>query len=76
VASRSSALESAKLAMERTRAHEAMVIPKKTTIEEMLNELEAFERECVERQDIGSLIFAAETEKSTGLLSLLRKNMT
>jgi SAM-dependent methyltransferase len=71
VQANSSALESAKPAIGGTAAQQMMIIPKKTTFEEMLNELETFERECLERQDIGSLIFAAEAEKSTGLLSLL-----
>ena len=48
-----------------------IVIPKERTIEEMLNELRSFERESIEAQDMGRLLFATEAEKSVGLLSLL-----
>lgn len=49
----------------------SMIIPKQLTIEEMLKELGELERECMEKQDMGSLLFATETKKSVGLLSLL-----
>jgi hypothetical protein len=48
-----------------------LVIPKERTIEEMLEELREFEREAIETQDIGRLLFVTETEKSVGLLALL-----
>jgi hypothetical protein len=48
-----------------------IVIPKERTIEEMLDELRSFERESIEAQDMGRLLFATEAEKSVGLLSLL-----
>jgi hypothetical protein len=48
-----------------------IVIPRETTISEMLEELKRFEREAIERQDMGGLLFATEAEKSVGLLSLL-----
>lgn len=48
-----------------------LVIPKERTIEEMLDELRSFERESIEAQDMGRLLFATEAEKSVGLLSLL-----
>ena len=48
-----------------------LVIPKERTIEEMLDELRFFERESIEAQDMGRLLFATEAEKSVGLLSLL-----
>jgi len=49
----------------------AIVIPKKRTIEEMLEELRTFENEAAISKDIGKLLFASETEKSVGLLDLL-----
>jgi SAM-dependent methyltransferase len=48
-----------------------LVIPKERTIEEMLDELRSFEREAIEAQDMGRLLFATETEKSVGLVALL-----
>ena len=41
------------------------------TLEEMFNALLEFEREGMEKKDMGTMLFAAETEKSVGLLSLL-----
>lgn len=49
----------------------AIVVPKERTIEEMLEDLNAFEAEAFEAKDIGRLLFATETEKSIGLLALL-----
>ena len=40
----------------------------------MFQELGMFEQEAMERQDMGSLLFATETEKSIGLLSLLTQD--
>lgn len=48
-----------------------MVIPKKRTIEEMLEELREFEQEAFEVHDMSRVLFATETEKSVGLLALL-----
>ena len=45
--------------------------PKDRTIEEMLEDLRKFEREAIETHDMGSLLFAAEAEKSVGLLGIL-----
>jgi hypothetical protein len=48
-----------------------LVIPKERTIEEMIEELRKFEKEAIKAQDMGSLLFATEAEKSVGLLALL-----
>lgn len=48
-----------------------VVVPKERTIEKMIEELREFEREAIEAQDIGKLLFATEAEKSVGLLALL-----
>ncbi|MFW9889712.1 MAG: Eco57I restriction-modification methylase domain-containing protein, partial [Candidatus Thorarchaeota archaeon] len=42
-----------------------------STFDEMLAFLKRFEKEAMETHDMGTLLFAAEIEKSTGLLSLL-----
>lgn len=49
------------------------VVPVKpaVTLGEMLEALEIFEREGMEKKDMGTMLFAAEAEKSVGLLSLL-----
>lgn len=47
------------------------VIPRERTLEEILEALRAFEREAVDRQDMGGRLFAADAERSLGLLSLL-----
>jgi len=41
------------------------------TLEEMLDALVEFEREGMERKDMGTMLFAGEAEKSVGLLSIL-----
>ena len=41
------------------------------TLEEMLDALLEFEREGMEKKDMGTMLFAAEAEKSVGLLQLL-----
>lgn len=41
------------------------------TLEEMLEALLEFEREGMEKKDMGTMLFAAEAEKSVGLLTLL-----
>ncbi|GIU97428.1 MAG: hypothetical protein KatS3mg013_1231 [Actinomycetota bacterium] len=47
------------------------VIPRERTLGEILEALRAFEREAVERSDMGGRLFAADAERSLGLLSLL-----
>jgi len=47
------------------------VAPRKRTLGEILDALQAFEREAVERSDMGGRLFAADAERSLGLLSLL-----
>ena len=61
----------AKFVLEPKGAGSALVIPKERTIEEMVEELRNFEREAIETQDMGRLLFATEAEKSVGLLALL-----
>jgi hypothetical protein len=64
----------AKFAFKKSQSSESpltLVIPKERTIEEMLDALRSFERESIKAQDMGRLLFATETEKSVGLLSLL-----
>ena len=66
-----------KLILSRTSVSEEappIVIPRKLTIKEMLEELRRFEQEAIERQDMGRLLFATEAEKSVGLLALLSEN--
>jgi len=46
-------------------------VPKEVTLEQMLNTLESFEKEAMEKRDMGTLLFATEAEKSVGLLALL-----
>jgi len=53
---------------------QAISIPKEVTLEEMLKALRDFEKEAMEKKDMGTLLFASETEKSVGLLSLLSNN--
>lgn len=48
-----------------------LILTRILTINEMIQELKNFELESVENKDIGSLLFATETEKSVGLLSIL-----
>jgi SAM-dependent methyltransferase len=48
-----------------------VTIPRERTIDEMLEQLRAFEIEASDTQDMGRLLFATEAEKSVGLLSLL-----
>jgi hypothetical protein len=45
--------------------------PKATTLEQMLQALRQFEKEAMEKRDMGTLLFATEAEKSVGLLALL-----
>lgn len=48
-----------------------IAIPKVATLEQMLDALERFEEEAMEKRDMGTLLFATEAEKSVGLLALL-----
>lgn len=48
-----------------------IAVPKKITLEQMLNALKEFEKEAMEKRDMGTLLFATEAEKSIGLLALL-----
>jgi len=41
----------------------------------MIEELRKFEKEAIEAQDMGSLLFATEAEKSVGLLALLSEKL-
>jgi len=64
----------AKLAIslaEEKEGSEIIAIPKVVTLEQMLNALRKFEREAMEKRDMGTLLFATEAEKSVGLLALL-----
>jgi hypothetical protein len=47
------------------------VVPRERTLGEILEALRVFEREAVERSDMGGQLFAADAERSLGLLSLL-----
>jgi SAM-dependent methyltransferase len=47
------------------------VIPRERTIGEILDALRHFERKAMERSDMGGQLFAADAERSLGLLSLL-----
>jgi hypothetical protein len=75
VISRSGKIEGqAKLDMKITEDKEAVqiiAIPREVTLEHMLNALKEFEREAMEKRDMGTLLFATEAEKSVGLLALL-----
>jgi hypothetical protein len=57
--------------VESKEASQAIYIPKEITLEEMLKALRDFEREAMEKKDMGTLLFATEAEKSVGLLALL-----
>jgi len=46
-------------------------VQREQTLEDMLEALRQFEREAMEAQDMGTLLFATEAEKSVGLLALL-----
>jgi len=56
---------------ESSEAPLTLVIPKERTIEQMMDELRSFEREAIDAQDMGSLLFVTEAEKSVGLLAVL-----
>lgn len=47
------------------------VVPRERTISEIVAALQNFERDAIERSDMGSQLFAADAERSLGLLSLL-----
>ena len=50
---------------------ETIVISKATTLDQMIGALKEFEKEAMEKRDMGTLLFATEAEKSVGLLALL-----
>jgi len=57
--------------LESEEVAQVIAIPKEVTLEHMLNALREFEREAMEKRDMGTLVFATEIEKSVGLLTLL-----
>jgi hypothetical protein len=57
--------------VESDEAAQALSIPKWVTLEEMLKALKDFEKEAMEKRDMGTLLFATEVEKSVGLLHFL-----
>jgi len=57
--------------VEDKEAVQIIAIPREVTLEQMLNALKEFEREAMEKRDMGTLLFATEAEKSVGLLALL-----
>ena len=52
-------------------AKQGVLVKPAVTLEEMLNALLEFEREDMEKKDMGTMLFAGEAEKSIGLLTLL-----
>lgn len=54
-----------------TESAPPIAVPKRVTLEQLLNALKDFEREAMEKRDMGTLLFATEAEKSVGLLALL-----
>lgn len=52
-------------------AKQGSLVKPAVTLEEMLNALLEFEREGMEKKDMGTMLFAGEAEKSIGLLTLL-----
>lgn len=50
---------------------DSATIQPSVTLNEMLNALISFEKDGLEKKDMGSMLFAAEAEKSVGLLTLL-----
>jgi len=74
VISTSGKIEGAKLDLkvaENIEATQIIAVPREVTLEQMLNALKEFEREAMEKRDMGTLLFATEAEKSVGLLVLL-----
>jgi hypothetical protein len=57
--------------LESEETTQVIAIPKEVTLEQMLNALKEFEREAMEKRDMGTLLFAIEAEKSVGLLAVL-----
>ena len=53
------------------KLHFSPTIQPAITLSEMLEALISFEKEGLEKKDMGSMLFAAEAEKSVGLLTLL-----
>ena len=50
---------------------ETVVISKAATLDQMIGALREFEKEAMEKRDMGTLLFATEAEKSVGLVALL-----
>jgi len=50
---------------------QGVLVKPAVTLDEMLNALLDFEREGMEKKDMGTMLFAGEAEKSVGLLSIL-----
>jgi len=66
-----------KLSMKTTEIEESasiIMVPKEVTLEHMFGALREFEREAMEKRDMGTLLFATEAEKSVGLLGLLTQS--
>jgi hypothetical protein len=53
------------------KQRETVLVKPAVKLDEMLGALLEFEKEGIEKKDMGTMLFAAETEKSVGLLSLL-----
>lgn len=52
-------------------AKQGVLVKPAVTLKEMLSALLEFEREGIEKKDMGTMLFAGEAEKSIGLLALL-----
>jgi len=57
--------------VEDKKAVQIIAIPKEVTLGHMLSALKEFEKEAMEKRDMGTLLFATEAEKSVGLLGIL-----
>ncbi|MHA1381214.1 MAG: BREX-1 system adenine-specific DNA-methyltransferase PglX [Candidatus Helarchaeota archaeon] len=53
------------------KEEDIFLIPKKKTLESIIELLSEFEQQAIKEKDIGNLLFYTETEKSVGLLELL-----
>lgn len=57
--------------LDKMAKQETNVISKAATLDQMLGALREFEKEAMEKRDMGTLLFATEAEKSVGLVALL-----
>jgi len=57
--------------VEDRKVSQVIAVPREVALEQMLNALIEFEREALEKRDMGTLLFATEAEKSVGLMGLL-----